>query len=92
MLYQAAILALNEHDVVLSHADDGGVVIMPKSAPWPNILTLRRSTEHLSQALAQACRDEGLSVHFSTPGYDIDYVANIEKLTVDLTNDHRPAR
>jgi len=90
--YQGAIAGLNEHDVVLSHADDGGVVIMANSAPWPNITALPWSTEHLSHALAQACRNEDLSVHYSIPGYDIDYVADIEKLTVDLTTDHRPAR
>ena len=90
--YQAAITALNKNDVVLSHADDGGVVIMANSTPWPNISMLPWSTEHLSQALANACCDKGLSVHYSTPGYDIDYVADIEKLSIDLINDHRPAR
>jgi glycosyltransferase A (GT-A) superfamily protein (DUF2064 family) len=90
--YQTAITSLNEHDVVLSHADDGGVVIMANSAPWPNMTALPWSTQNLSHALAQACRDEELSVHYATPGYDIDYVADLEKLTRDLTHDHRPAR
>ena len=90
--YQAAVTALNEHDVVLSHADDGGVIIMANSTPWPNISLLPWSTEHLSQALAKICSDEGLSVHYSTPGYDIDYITDIEKLKVDLIDDHRPAR
>lgn len=90
--YQSAITALNKHDVVLSHADDGGVVIMANSVPWPNLSLLPWSTEHLSQALAEKCGNEKLSVYYSKPGYDIDYITDIEKLKVDLIDDHRPAR
>lgn len=90
--YQDVKVALSEYDVVLSHAEDGGVVVMANSVPWPDISALPWSTEYLSQALAQACRHEKLSVHYSMPGYDIDYVADIQKLKRDLINDHRPAR
>lgn len=90
--YQVVITSMNQHDVVLSHADDGGVVIMANSLPWPDITELPWSTEHLSQALADICRENNLSVHYAKPGYDIDYIADIEKLTVDLKNDHRRAR
>lgn len=90
--YQAVIDALNNHEVVLSHADDGGVVMMANSVPWPNLIDLPWSTQQLSHALAQTCREKELSVHYSTPCYDIDYFADIEKLAVDLALDYRPAR
>lgn len=90
--YQTVIASINEQDIVLSHADDGGVVIMANSSPWPNIAELPWSTEHLSQALADICRDNNLSVHYAKSGYDIDYISDIKKLAVDLIHDHRPAR
>jgi len=90
--YQDVITSMSQHDVVLSHADDGGVVIMANSAPWPNIAKLPWSTEHLSHALAEICRENNLAVHYAKPGYDIDYITDIEKLMIDLKNDHRRAR
>jgi glycosyltransferase A (GT-A) superfamily protein (DUF2064 family) len=90
--YLAVINSLNEHDIVLSHADDGGVAIMANSKPWPNINDLPWSSEHLSQALAQACKTDGLRVDYTLPSYDIDYVADLEKLSIDLKDDPRPAR
>lgn len=90
--YTAVIDSLNEHDIVLSHADDGGVVIMANSKPWPNIIDLPWSTDELSQALSGACVANELSVDYTKPCYDIDYIADIEKLMIDLKDDPRPAR
>lgn len=90
--YQGAIASLFKHDIVLSNADDGGVVIMANSKPWPNITDLPWSTEDLSQALAHACVKQDLTVDYAIPGYDIDHVADLKKLMLDLKNDHRPAR
>lgn len=85
-------LALSEHDIVLSHADDGGVVIMANSTPWPNLFALPWSTDKLSHALSTHCRDNDLSVNYIEPGYDIDYVQDLQKLAGDLSGDLRPAR
>lgn len=90
--FSEAARELNKHDIVLSHADDGGVVIMANAKPWPNIIDLPWSTESLSQALSKNCSDQELDVHYMTPGYDIDYVADIKKLIKDLKGDERPAR
>lgn len=90
--FSEAARALNKYDIVLSQADDGGVVIMANKSPWPNIIDLPWSTENLSQALAQACKSSELDVHYMIPGYDIDYVADIKKLLNHLKNDQRPAR
>lgn len=90
--FSEAARELNKHDIVLSHADDGGVVIMANAQPWPNIIDLPWSTESLSQALSKSCSEQELDVHYMTPGYDIDYVADIKKLIKDLKGDERPAR
>lgn len=90
--YLAVVNALNTHDIVLSHADDGGVVIMANNQSWPNIVDLPWSSEHLSQALAKKCLSQNLSVDYTLPSYDIDYVKDIEKLIIDLRDDPRPAR
>jgi glycosyltransferase A (GT-A) superfamily protein (DUF2064 family) len=90
--YQAVIASLYKHDIVLSHADDGGVVIMANSQLWPNIIDLPWSTDKLSQVLAKTCTEQGLGVDYTLPGYDIDLLTDIEKLIQDLQHDTRPAR
>lgn len=90
--YQSAMDSLIKSNIVLSHADDGGVVIMANTMPWPNIVELPWSTDKLSVALAQSCRENGLSVQYSKPGYDIDYVDDLIRLVDDLSADKRPAR
>lgn len=90
--YQEIELALKDNDIALSHADDGGVVIMANKAPWPNLTDLPWSTEKLSLGLSQLCREKKLSVAYTLSGYDIDYMADIKKLLIDLQTDLRPAR
>lgn len=90
--YQNAASALNDHDIVLSHAADGGVVIMANRKPWPKITNLPWSTGHLSHSLAMCCQDNKLNVHYIQPGYDIDVLEDIKKLITDIREDARPAR
>lgn len=79
-------------DIVLSHADDGGVIAMANNKPWPNLTALPWSTELLSQALYEHCQANSLSVDYVSAGYDIDYVSDLKKLFLDLQTDKRPAR
>lgn len=90
--FESAMRSLITHDIVLSEADDGGVVIMANKQPWPCITDLPWSTERLANALATTCVNEQLSVGHISSNYDIDYVDDIKKLALDLKNDHRPAR
>lgn len=90
--YQEVTSALNNNDIALSHADDGGVVIMANKAPWPTLTNLPWSTNKLSLSLSALCQQKQLSVAYTLSGYDIDYMADIQKLLVDLKNDIRPAR
>lgn len=90
--FQAAISALENNDIALSHADDGGVVIMANKTPWPILTDLPWSTNELSQSLLLHCQQHELTVQYSLPGYDIDYIADLKKLFIDLQTDLRPAR
>ncbi|MCD9496779.1 DUF2064 domain-containing protein [Photobacterium carnosum] len=90
--FQAILHVLKNSDIALSHADDGGVVIMANKTPWPRLTYLPWSTNELSHALFALCKQQQLSVQYSTPGYDVDYITDLQKLAVDLKSDIRPAR
>jgi glycosyltransferase A (GT-A) superfamily protein (DUF2064 family) len=90
--FQSALAALNNNDIVLNHADDGGVIAMANSKPWPNLAHLPWSTDKLSHALNLLCQQENLTVEYALPGYDIDYLSDLKKLLIDLEHDIRPAR
>ncbi len=91
--YQQVLNQLGQAEVVLSSADDGGVTIMATTAPWPAALTdLPWSTDRLGQALADCCRDQGLTVGYIEPSYDIDFEVDLTRLQIDLEQDQRPAR
>ena len=90
--FQSIIHVLNNHDIALSHADDGGVVIMANKKPWPILTNLPWSTDKLSHALFTLCQQQPLTVQYSLSGYDIDYIADLKKLFIDLQSDTRPAR
>jgi len=90
--FQDVLVTLQQHDIALSDADDGGVVIMANRCPWPNITELPWSTEQLSTALAQSCIQQGLTVGLAMPGYDIDHVVDLKRLASELNHDKRPAR
>jgi len=83
---------LNESDVVMSAASDGGVTIMAATQPWPEISDLPWSTERLNESLYDRCQSAGHKVSYIRPSYDIDHEKDLYKLLIDLENDHRPAR
>lgn len=90
--YKSTLTALHQSDIVLSHAEDGGVVIMANNKPWPVLTDLPWSTSDLSYALSSECNKNHLSVEYSLPGYDVDHVSDLKKILIDLKTDSRPAR
>ncbi|MGI9342413.1 MAG: TIGR04282 family arsenosugar biosynthesis glycosyltransferase [Gammaproteobacteria bacterium] len=90
--FRAARAALNDADVVLGPAADGGVTAMGSAQPWPDLQSLPWSTPQLGAALERLCRAQGRDVVSLKPRYDIDYVADLERLSADLAADRRPAR
>ena len=84
--------ALEESDIVLGPAADGGVTIMGARTPWPDFRSLPWGTNRLGQALEGLCQQQGLSTKTVSPSYDIDVEADLNLLVTDLSNDRRPAR
>lgn len=90
--FQEARTALDNSDIVLGPAADGGVTIMGARVPWPDFRSLPWGTGRLGQALYALCRQYGLSTKTISPSYDVDVEADLNLLVTDLSNDNRPAR
>ncbi|WP_299198796.1 DUF2064 domain-containing protein [uncultured Amphritea sp.] len=83
---------LQQGDIVLSPAEDGGVTAMGGNVPWPELDNLPWSTPELGDQLASACNASGFQVVFSSAGYDVDTEADLRRLLDSLPHDSRPAR
>ncbi len=90
--FEEAKKALNESDVILSFASDGGVTLMGARIPWPDMTHLPWSTDLLGVELENICCKKGLEVAKITPSYDVDVEADLLKLKQDLENDSRLCR
>ena len=84
--------ALGHHDVVLSPATDGGVVLMASRLPWPDLSILPWSTECLGTMLRNACRSTGMDVILLSEGFDIDHAEDLERAISALEKDPRSSR
>jgi uncharacterized protein len=83
---------LNNFDVVLGPAVDGGVVLMATRKPWPSLQDLPWSTETLREALVERVTHAGMTIAMLEPRADIDSVAGLRAARLELVNDRRPAR
>ncbi len=90
--FARARAALGRTDVVLGPADDGGVTLLGATRPWPDLASLPWSSDRLAEELRRACRQHGLRVEWLERSYDVDRVADLERLERDLATDPRPAR
>lgn len=84
--------ALDQHDIVLGLADDGGAVVMGSRTAWPPLADLPWSTPKLAEALTSACAAADLSVVTLPALSDVDHACQLRTLAADLANDQRPAR
>jgi uncharacterized protein len=83
---------LQQADVVLAPALDGGVVAMAGRKPWPALADLPWSSELLGEALAGRCRAAGQAVSLSRGSFDIDDWSSLTYAGEVLRKDRRPAR
>jgi uncharacterized protein len=88
----AAAKALQQADVVLAPAVDGGVTVMGSRTPWPDLSDLPWSEPTLGSALEQCCRRRGLSVVRMPASYDVDEVSDLATARRALAADDRRAR
>ncbi|MGI9257593.1 MAG: TIGR04282 family arsenosugar biosynthesis glycosyltransferase [Gammaproteobacteria bacterium] len=87
-----ADVLLEDYDVVLGPASDGGVVLMGARVGWPPLTDLPWSTSKLHAELTQACLTHGLSITDLEQRDDVDTVAELLAAGQDLADDRRPAR
>lgn len=90
--YDEVIAALDEHDIVLANADDGGLVIMANHRPWPNLEGLPWSMESLGDATITICGLNELTIKLTKSGYDIDFEEDLMRFYQEYKNDERTAR
>jgi len=90
--YAAARQALQNADVVLGPAADGGVTLMGARAAWPDLSGLPWSTARLGTALAELCVLEGWTLATLDTRHDVDHETDLHQLASGLRQDERPAR
>ena len=90
--YTRARRALDEADVVLGPAEDGGVTLMGARVPWPPLADLPWSQATLRGSLERRCRANGLTVLHLDTRFDIDAAEQLPRLHRALGDDRRPAR
>jgi rSAM/selenodomain-associated transferase 1 len=90
--YAAARDALDEVDVVLGPATDGGVTLMGSAHPWPDLRGLPWSTARLGSTLRAVCVAQGSTVREIAQRSDVDLPADLSRLMRHLEGDSRPAR
>lgn len=90
--YLAARRALVRNPIVLGPALDGGVTCMGSRVGWPPLEKLPWSTANLHAALQSKCEQAGAKVENIATRYDIDILADLPRLAIDLQTDERPAR
>jgi len=83
---------LDEADVVLIPAKDGGVVLMATRHKWPNLSDLPWSTDTLRVALVDTCSKHNLLVHELDPLSDLDDVNDLTNYREILKSDIRISR
>jgi len=90
-LHEAAT-ALQQSDVVLQPAIDGGVTLMATGPLWPELTHLPWSQPGLGMALQASCLVAGHSVSLLSASMDIDVLDDLQRVRPDLLADNRPAR
>lgn len=90
--YFEARSLLEHQDIALHPAEDGGLVLMGASRPWPELAQLPWSSESLGKTLESLCKTEGLAVGLGAGSFDIDNKADLIRLPAALERDTRPAR
>ncbi len=82
----AAFQALDEEavDVVFGPCEDGGYYLIGWKRPYPRLLReVTMSTAHVLRDTLSIAREEGLRVSLLPAWYDIDDVADLERLRAD---------
>lgn len=86
VLYDEVTMLLEEDDVVLTPASDGGVTLMASSQLWPDLSALPWSSDSFGISLEECCVANGSSVGHSKVLYDVDSLEDLRHLFADFNN------
>lgn len=84
--------ALIHHDVVLSGALDGGVILMANRRSWPPLRGLAWSTSQFAQGLSALCAAHDYSVKSIDTSFDVDEAPDLDLVLSCLASDPRQSR
>ena len=91
-LIKQAADSLQDSDVVLMPADDGGVTLMGSRAAWPRLPALAWGSAELCSELTAACSNASLSIALLPGNFDIDTCADLLRELGSLESDPRKTR
>lgn len=91
-LIAAAADRLQDSDVVLMPADDGGVTLMGSRVSWPQLPSLPWGSAQLGSKLTAACISADLSIGLLPGNFDIDTCADLLQQLNYLESDPRQSR
>ncbi|HZU68119.1 MAG TPA: TIGR04282 family arsenosugar biosynthesis glycosyltransferase [Ktedonobacteraceae bacterium] len=87
----AACQELNEADVVLGPADDGGYYLIAMCQPYDVFRGILMSTSRVARMTIELARSQGLKVSTLETLFDIDELPDLERLEQLLRADSSPA-
>ncbi|MGD2167929.1 MAG: DUF2064 domain-containing protein [Gammaproteobacteria bacterium] len=90
--YSRADSSLQQANVVLGPAEDGGVVLMGVRGRWPALAGLPWSTAALKSELMRSCKRAALRIAMLEPHNDVDRACDLRALSDRLADDQRPSR
>lgn len=85
--FEQALVALEEHDFVLSPDRDGGYGLVGFSRLWPGLLDLPMSTDTVCADTLARARDWGVRTARIEPCFDVDRWLDLSHLRVVLQSD-----
>jgi rSAM/selenodomain-associated transferase 1 len=81
---EEAYRALDDHDLVLGPADDGGYSLIAMAAPHEVFAGVVMSTEHVLAQTVTLAAAQGLRVHLLASTFDVDEPADLPRLAAAL--------
>lgn len=83
-IYDQAAMLLQEQDVVLTPASDGGVTLWGSANAWPDLQNLHWSDADFGFSLERVCLEGGYSVGHTDVLYRVNTIEDLDRLFLDF--------
>lgn len=88
---EEAYAALNDSDVVLGPAEDGGYYLIALKAPHDVFSGIPMSTDSVLRMTIESAQRQGLRIQLLEPLFDIDEISELKRLTTLLVREPQRA-